>query len=148
VFLEEGHRKDWLESNLIVSLGSIALVSLITFVILQLSAAPADQPAHPRQPQLRPIEHRQPGHGCGAVRFDLPVAAVSGADPGLQRLADRRGDHVDGVPQLFLIPLVPLLMKVISPKLLCALGFACSVASFSSGCSTRTSPGRSSTRSR
>jgi hypothetical protein len=25
VFLEEGHRKDWLESNLIVSLGSIAL---------------------------------------------------------------------------------------------------------------------------
>ncbi|MDL2424718.1 EmrB/QacA family drug resistance transporter, partial [Pseudomonas sp. BAgro211] len=37
VFLEEGHRKDWLESNLIVSLGSIALVSLILFVILQTS---------------------------------------------------------------------------------------------------------------
>jgi hypothetical protein len=37
VFLEEGHRKDWLESNLIVSLGSIALLSLITFVIVQFS---------------------------------------------------------------------------------------------------------------
>lgn len=35
VFLEEGHRKDWLESHLIVGLGSVALVSLITFVILQ-----------------------------------------------------------------------------------------------------------------
>ena len=37
VFLEEGHRQDWLESNLIVALGSIALVSLILFVILQTS---------------------------------------------------------------------------------------------------------------
>ena len=37
VFLEEGHRKDWLESQLIVGLGSVALVSLILFIILQLS---------------------------------------------------------------------------------------------------------------
>lgn len=37
VFLEEGHRKDWLESQLIVSLGSVALFSLVLFVILQLS---------------------------------------------------------------------------------------------------------------
>ena len=37
VFLEEGHRKDWLESNLIVGLGSVAAVCLVLFVILQLS---------------------------------------------------------------------------------------------------------------
>ncbi len=37
VFLEEGHRKDWLESQLIVSLGSVALFSLVLFTILQLS---------------------------------------------------------------------------------------------------------------
>ena len=39
-----------------------------------------------------------------------------------------------GLPQLFLIPLVPLLMKVIPPKVLCALGFCLfGLASFGSG---------------
>jgi DHA2 family multidrug resistance protein len=39
-----------------------------------------------------------------------------------------------GVPQLFLIPLVPQLMKVVPPKILCALGFALfGFASFASG---------------
>jgi DHA2 family multidrug resistance protein len=67
------------------------------------------------------------------VRFDLSVAAVSGADPELQRPADRRIMWM-GVPQLFLIPLVPKLMKYVSPKWLCALGFGLfGLASFSSG---------------
>ncbi|MCY1394835.1 drug resistance MFS transporter, drug:H+ antiporter-2 (14 Spanner) (DHA2) family [compost metagenome] len=39
-----------------------------------------------------------------------------------------------GVPQLFLIPLVPQLMKVISPKVLCAVGFGLfGLAGFYSG---------------
>jgi DHA2 family multidrug resistance protein len=39
-----------------------------------------------------------------------------------------------GIPQLFLIPLVPQLMKVIPPKLLCAIGFGLfGFASFASG---------------
>src|SRR5690606_629235 len=39
-----------------------------------------------------------------------------------------------GLPQLFLIPLVPKLMKRIPPKLLCAAGFALfGLASFASG---------------
>ncbi|MCY1352224.1 drug resistance MFS transporter, drug:H+ antiporter-2 (14 Spanner) (DHA2) family [compost metagenome] len=39
-----------------------------------------------------------------------------------------------GVPQLFLIPLVPKLMKVVPPKFLCALGFGLfGYASFASG---------------
>jgi MFS transporter, DHA2 family, multidrug resistance protein len=39
-----------------------------------------------------------------------------------------------GVPQLFLIPLVPKLMKYVSPKWLCTLGFGLfGLASFSSG---------------
>ncbi|VFT20631.1 putative major facilitator superfamily transporter [Pseudomonas aeruginosa] len=97
VFLEEGHRKDWLESQLIVSLGSVALFSLVLFVILQLSRpTPADRPGHPAQPQLRPREHFQHRSGHGPVRLDLRTAAVPGTNPGLQRHADRRGDHVDG----------------------------------------------------
>jgi MFS transporter, DHA2 family, multidrug resistance protein len=39
-----------------------------------------------------------------------------------------------GIPQLFLIPLVPKLMKIIPPKLLCAAGFALfGISSFASG---------------
>ena len=39
-----------------------------------------------------------------------------------------------GVPQLFLIPLIPKLMKFIEPRLLCALGFGLfGLASFCSG---------------
>lgn len=54
-----------------------------------------------------------------------------------------------GIPQLFLIPLVPQLMKVVSPKVLCALGFCLfGAASFGSGCLTRILQGRSSTISR
>mgnify|MGYP006174691541 CR=1 FL=1 len=34
VFLEEGHRNNWLESNLIVVLGATAAISLILFVPL------------------------------------------------------------------------------------------------------------------
>ena len=97
VFLEEGHRKDWLESNLIVEPGQHCAGEpdhLRDRAVFQTQSA--DQPGHPAQPQLRPVEHFQPGHGCRLVWLDLSAAAVSGADPGLQRPADRRSDHVDG----------------------------------------------------
>ncbi|MHA6161223.1 MDR family MFS transporter [Pseudomonas sichuanensis] len=135
VFLEEGHRKDWLESSLIVSLGSVALVSLILFVILQLSRP------HPlinlrilgnRNFGLSSIASLGMGVGLYGSIYLLPLylAQIQGYN------ALQIGEVIMwmGVPQLFLIPLVPLLMKVISPKLLCALGFCLfGVASFSSG---------------
>ncbi|MEN8639075.1 MDR family MFS transporter [Pseudomonas sichuanensis] len=135
VFLEEGHRKDWLESSLIVGLGSVALVSLILFVILQLSRP------HPlinlrilgnRNFGLSSIASLGMGVGLYGSIYLLPLylAQIQGYN------ALQIGEVIMwmGVPQLFLIPLVPLLMKVISPKLLCALGFCLfGVASFSSG---------------
>ncbi len=135
VFLEEGHRKDWLESSLIVSLGSVALVSLILFVILQLSRP------HPlinlrilgnRNFGLSSIASLGMGVGLYGSIYLLPLylAQIQGYN------ALQIGEVIMwmGVPQLFLIPLVPLLMKVISPKVLCALGFCLfGVASFSSG---------------
>lgn len=135
VFLEEGHRKDWLESNLIVALGSIALVSLITFVILQFSKA------HPlinlrilgnRNFGLSSIASLGMGVGLYGSIYLLPLylAQIQGYN------ALQIGEVIMwmGVPQLFLIPLVPQLMKVIPPKLLCALGFCLfGVASFGSG---------------
>ena len=135
VFLEEGHRKDWLESNLIVALGSIALVSLITFVILQFSKA---QPLinlrilGNRNFGLSSIASLGMGVGLYGSIYLLPLylAQIQGYN------ALQIGEVIMwmGVPQLFLIPLVPQLMKVIPPKLLCAVGFCLfGVASFGSG---------------
>lgn len=135
VFLEEGHRKDWLESNLIVALGSIALVSLITFVILQFSKA---QPLinlrilGNRNFGLSSIASLGMGVGLYGSIYLLPLylAQIQGYN------ALQIGEVIMwmGVPQLFLIPLVPQLMKVIPPKLLCAVGFCLfGIASFGSG---------------
>ncbi|MGV8863172.1 MAG: MDR family MFS transporter [Pseudomonas sp.] len=135
VFLEEGHRKDWLESHLIVSLGSIALVSLITFVILQLSKP---EPLinlrilGERNFGLSSISSVGMGVGLYGSIYLLPLylAQIQGYN------AQQIGEVIMwmGVPQLFLIPLVPQLMKVIPPKLLCAIGFGLfGFASFASG---------------
>jgi len=135
VFLEEGHRKDWLESNLIVSLGSIALVSLMLFVIIQVSKP------HPlinlgilrnRNFGLSSISSVGMGVGLYGSIYLLPLylAQIQGYN------AQQIGEVIMwmGVPQLFLIPLVPQLMKVISPKLLCTLGFGLfGFSSFASG---------------
>lgn len=135
VFLEEGHRKDWLESNLIVSLGTVALLSLVLFVILQFSRA------HPlinlrilgnRNFGLSSIASLGMGVGLYGSIYLLPLylAQIQGYN------ALQIGEVIMwmGIPQLFLIPLVPQLMKVISPKVLCALGFCLfGLASFSSG---------------
>lgn len=135
VFLEEGHRKDWLESNLIAGLGSIASVSLILFVILQFSRS------NPlinlrilgeRNFGLSSISSVGLGMGLYGSIYVLPLY--------LAQIQDYNSLQIGkvimwmGIPQLFLIPLVPQLMKVISPKWLCALGFALfGAASFFSG---------------
>lgn len=135
VFLEEGHRKDWLESSLIVGLGSVALVSLVLFVILQVSRP------HPlinlgvlreRNFGLTSIASVGMGIGLYGSIYLLPLylAQIQGYN------ALQIGEVIMwmGIPQLFLIPLVPQLMKVIPPRLLCALGFLLfGASSFASG---------------
>ncbi|MBV4457627.1 multidrug efflux MFS transporter [Pseudomonas sp. COR58] len=135
VFLEEGHRKDWLESGLIVTLGSIALLSLITFVIVQVSKP------HPlinlgilrnRNFGLSSISSLGMGVGLYGSIYLLPLYLAQ-----IQNYNALQIGNVImwmGVPQLFLIPLVPKLMKFVSPKWLCTLGFGLfGFASFSSG---------------
>ncbi|WP_017937784.1 MDR family MFS transporter [Pseudomonas thermotolerans] len=135
VFLEEGHRKDWLESQLIVGLGGIALVSLVLFVILQLSRP---QPLinlsvlRERNFGLASISSVGLGIGLYGSIYVLPLylAQIQGYN------ALQIGEVIMwmGIPQLFLIPLVPKLMKRIPPKLLCAAGFGLfGLASFASG---------------
>ncbi len=135
VFLEEGHRKDWLESNLIVGLGSIAFVCLISFVILQLSKT------NPlinlrilgnRNFGLSSVSSLGLGVGLYGSIYLLPLylAQIQGYN------SMQIGEVIMwmGIPQLFLIPLIPRLMKRVSPKWLCALGFGLfGFASFTSG---------------
>ncbi|APC14887.1 EmrB/QacA family drug resistance transporter [Pseudomonas frederiksbergensis] len=135
VFLEEGHRKDWLESNLIVTLGCIALLSLITFVIVQVSKP---NPLinlgilRNRNFGLSSISSLGMGVGLYGSIYLLPLYLAQIQNYNALQI----GEVIMwmGVPQLFLIPLVPKLMKFISPKLLCTLGFGLfGFASFSSG---------------
>ncbi|MDY7532167.1 MDR family MFS transporter [Pseudomonas sp. Bout1] len=135
VFLEEGHRKDWLESSLIVSLGTVALLSLITFVIVQMSKP------NPlinlrilgnRNFGLSSISSLGMGVGLYGSIYLLPLYLAQ-----IQNYNSLQIGEVImwmGVPQLVLIPLVPKLMKYVSPKWLCTLGFGLfGLASFSSG---------------
>ncbi len=135
VFLEEGHRKDWLESQLIVGLGSVALISLILFVILQLSR---NNPLinlrilRERNFGLTSISSIGLGLGLYGSIYLLPLYLAQIQNYNALQI----GEVIMwmGIPQLFLIPLVPKLMRVISPKWLCALGFALfGAASFFSG---------------
>jgi DHA2 family multidrug resistance protein len=135
VFLEEGHRNNWLESNFIVGLGSTALISLILFVILQLSR---DNPLinlrilNNRNFGLSSISSVGLGIGLYGSVYALPLylAQIQGYN------AMQIGEVIMwmGAPQLLIIPLVPLIMKRISPKWLCAFGFAMfGFANFASG---------------
>nr|WP_187808530.1 MDR family MFS transporter [Pseudomonas alcaligenes] len=135
VFLEEGHRKDWLESNLIVGLGSIAVISLILFVILQLSKP------NPlinlrilgeRNFGLTSIAGLGMGVGLYGSIYLLPLYLAQVHNYNALQI----GEVImwAGLPQLLIIPLVPKLMKYITPKLLCAMGFGLfGLSSFASG---------------
>jgi len=135
VFLEEGHRKDWLESQLMVALAVIAFLSLVTFVILQLSR---DNPLV----NLRLLKERNflfgslanigLGVGLYGTVFVLPVY--------LAQIQDYNALQIGqvfmwlGLPQLLLIPLVPILMRYLDARLICATGFLLfASASFFSG---------------
>ena len=135
VFLEEGHRKDWLESSLIVALGGIALLSLITFVIVQISKP---NPLinlgilRNRNFGLSSISSLGMGVGLYGSIYLLPLYLAQIQNYNALQI----GEVIMwmGVPQLFLIPLVPQLMKFVSPKWLCTIGFGLfGLASFSSG---------------
>ncbi|WP_256582230.1 DHA2 family efflux MFS transporter permease subunit [Pseudomonas sp. MYb185] len=123
VFLEEGHREDWLESSWMVTLASLAFVSLVCFVILQLSR-------DNHLVNLRLLKHRNfllgslanigLGVGLYGTIFILPLylAQIQGYN------ALQIGQVIMwmGLPQLLLIPLVPILMRFVDARLICACG--------------------------
>ncbi|MGE6659816.1 MDR family MFS transporter [Pseudomonas sp. NPDC077408] len=134
-FLEEGHRKDWLESTLIVQLGSVAVVSLILFVILQLSRPnPLINLGILRERNFGLTSIASLGMGLGLYGSIYLLPLYLAQIQNYNALQIGQVIMWMGIPQLFLIPLVPKLMKIIPPKLLCAAGFALfGISSFASG---------------
>lgn len=130
VVLEEGNRKDWFGSDLILRLAIIGGISLAFFLIREFTA---------KNPlvNLRLLGRRNFGLGSlinialglglyGSVYiFPLYLAQIQ------DYTALQIGEIIMwlGVPQLFIIPFTPLLLKHIDPRLMVAIGTAFFAAS-------------------
>lgn len=125
VFLEEGYRKDWLESNYIITLGVIAFTCLSSFVILQFSRE------HPLI-NLRILGERN--FGLGAIVSFMTGVGIYGTvflvPIYLSQIHNYNPIEIGsvmmwtGLPQLLVIPLMPFLVKHVAPRLMCAFGLA------------------------
>src|SRR5690606_15465727 len=135
VFLAEGQREDWFESAESTWLASIAFVSLVIFIILQLS-----RDNHlvnlrlfkERNFLLGSLANIGLGVGLYGTVFILPLYLAQIQDYNALQI----GQVIMwmGLPQLLLIPLVPVMMRYIDPRLICALGLALfGIGSFLSG---------------
>ncbi len=121
--LEEGQRKDWFGSPIIVEATWIAIIGISAFVVRELMAT---------RPfiNLRVLKNRSVGGGCllmtvlGAVSFGsiyiIPVycAQIQGYN------AQQIGYVVmwSGLPQLVLFPLMPRIMRLVDARLLVIAG--------------------------
>ena len=123
VVLEEGSRKDWFDSTFIVRLSIIAAIFLAIFFWIELSR---------RRPfiELRLLAHRNfglasvvnvaLGIGLYGSIYVLPLYLAQ-----IQQYnAMQIGEVImwAGVPQLFIVPIVPKLMQRIDIRLLIAIG--------------------------
>lgn len=124
VVLEEGNRKDWFGSELIVRLAVIALIFLTLFLWIELTY---------RKPfiNLRLLLRRNFGIACvtsmalglgiyGTV-FILPLYLAQIQDYSAMQI----GEVIMwfGMPQLFLLPFVPKLMQRFDIRLIASVGF-------------------------
>jgi DHA2 family multidrug resistance protein len=122
-FLEEGNRKDWFSSTLITCLGLLALVFLTLCVVIELTR---------REPflNLRLLSERNfalgslvnvvLGVGLYGVAFVLPLYLSQVQDYSALQI----GQTIMwlGIPQLLVLPLVPMLMKRFDARVLVAAG--------------------------
>jgi DHA2 family multidrug resistance protein len=122
--LEEGNKDDWFASPFIVKLSIVAAVSLAVFLWIELTT---------RKPllNLRLLVRRNFGFGILA-NFLLGVAlygSVYVLPVYLSRIQGYNAEQIGmvlawtGLPQLFLIPLVPQLMKRFDARLIIGIGF-------------------------
>jgi DHA2 family multidrug resistance protein len=128
--LEEGNKDDWFSSPFIVKLSIVAAVSLAVFLWIELTT---------KKPllNLRLLVRRNFGFGILA-NFLLGVAlygSVYVLPVYLSRIQGYNAEQIGmvlawtGLPQLFLIPLVPQLMRRFDARLIIGTGFVLFAAS-------------------
>jgi DHA2 family multidrug resistance protein len=128
--LEEGNKDDWFGSPFIVKLSIIAVVALGLFLWIEFTS---------KKPllNLRLLLRRNFGFGVVA-NFLLGVALYGSVfimPVYLSRIQGYNAEQIGmvlawtGLPQLFLIPLVPRLMKRFDARILIGVGFALFAAS-------------------
>ena len=123
--LEEGNKDDWFGSPFIIRLSVIAVVALALFLVIELTG---------RKPllNLRLLARRNFGFGILA-NFLLGIALYGSVyilPVYLSRIQGYNAEQIGmvlawtGLPQLFLIPLVPQLMHRIDARVIIGIGFA------------------------
>jgi DHA2 family multidrug resistance protein len=123
--LEEGNKDDWFGSDFIVRLSIVAAIALPIFVWIELTA---------KNPliNLRLLARRNFGLGT-AANFLLGAALYGSAFVLPLYLSQVQGYNAEqigavlawtGIPQIFMIPLVPKLMKMVDIRALVGFGFA------------------------
>ncbi|MEE3716768.1 MDR family MFS transporter [Tumidithrix elongata RA019] len=131
VVLEEGSRKDWFSSSLIVTLGAIAAIFLSIFFWIELTRK---QPfinlrlLRDRNFGLASIVNISLGVGLYGSIYLLPLYLVQ-----IQKYNALQIGEVlmwAGLPQLFLIPFVPKLIQLVDTRLVIGVG----VSLFSISC--------------
>ena len=128
--LEEGNKDDWFGSDFIVRLSIVAAVALTLFLWIELTS---------KKPllNLRLLFRRNFGFGMLA-NFLLGIALYGSVfilPVYLSRIQGYNAEQIGmvlawtGLPQLFLIPLVPQLMKRFDARIIIGVGFALFAAS-------------------
>ncbi len=128
--LEEGNKDDWLGSPFIARLSAIAAVSLLAFFAIEL---------YVKRPVLNLRLLLRRNFGLGTLSNVLLGMALYGSSFVLPLyLSQVQGYNAEqigevlawtGLPQLVMIPLLPMLMKKVQPRALIVLGFALFAAS-------------------
>lgn len=129
-FLEEGNRNDWFGSTVILWCFVIAIVFLIAFLIIQLTA---------KNPLLNLALFKQRSFASAAVINVILGISLYGSvyivPSYLGQMQDYNALQIGktmlwlGLPQLFLIPLVPLVMRRVDLRILIVTGIALFAAS-------------------
>jgi DHA2 family multidrug resistance protein len=129
--LEEGNKDDWFESSFIVTLAVVAAVFLVAFIAIELTV---------KKPlvNLRLLARRNFTIGV-TVNVLVGFALFASVYILPQYLGQAQGYNAEqigavlawtGLPQLLLIPLVPILMKQFQPRYVAFVG----IAIFSASC--------------
>ena len=121
--LEEGQRKEWFESDLIFRATIVAVVGIVCFIVRELTA---------QRPFINLRVLKNPTIGASTTLMVVIGAVTLGSTYVIPLYcAQIQGYNAEqigwvvmwsGIPQLFVFPLMPFLMRRVDPRLLVAFG--------------------------